>query len=198
MVLSRLVYQTYSGYVLSQFKKLQADLRITGSVRWKHVMHLLRLLDAGWSVDALKDVIDWHRAGLVPLGAELTSDPRCRFVNADFFALVDSEEMDSTSPGRRFDAILVDIDHSPRHLLHPRHAMLYTHDGLVRVSRHLRPGGVFGLWSNDPPDAAFQAELDRVFEDSEACVVKFPNPLLGTEAACTVYIGRTPLKATPS
>jgi spermidine synthase len=147
-------------------------------------------------VDALKDVIDWHRAGLVPLGAELTSDPRCRFVNADFFALVDSEDMDSTSPGRRFDAILVDIDHSPRHLLHPRHAMLYTHDGLVRVSRHLRPGGVFGLWSNDPPDADFQAELDRVFEESEACVVKFPNPLLGTEAACTVYIGRTSAPST--
>lgn len=140
-------------------------------------------------VEALKDVIDWHRAGLVPLGAELTSDPRCRFINADFFALVDSEGMDSTSPGRRFDAILVDIDHSPRHLLHPQHAMLYTREGLVRVARHLRPGGVFGLWSDDPPDAAFQAELARVFEDSEACVVKFPNPLLGTEAACTVYIG---------
>jgi spermidine synthase len=146
-------------------------------------------------VEALKDVIDWHRTALVPLGAELTSDPRCRFVNADFFALVESEDLDSTSPGRRFDAILVDIDHSPRHLLHPQHAMLYTCEGLVRVARHLRPGGVFGLWSNDPPDADFQAELDHVFGASEACVVKFPNPLLGKDAACTVYIASTSAEA---
>lgn len=48
--LSRLVYQTYNGYVLSQFKRLQADLRTTGEVRWKHVMHLLRLLLAGIAV----------------------------------------------------------------------------------------------------------------------------------------------------
>jgi hypothetical protein len=42
--LSQLAYQTYSGYVLSQFKKLEADLRTRGEPRWKHVMHLLRLL----------------------------------------------------------------------------------------------------------------------------------------------------------
>ena len=42
--LSQLAYQTYSGYVLSQFGKLQADLRLRGEPRWKHVMHLLRLL----------------------------------------------------------------------------------------------------------------------------------------------------------
>jgi hypothetical protein len=57
---------------------------------------------------------------------------------------------------------------------------------------------VFGLWSNDPPDAAFQAELERVFEDCESCVVKFPNPLLGREAACTVYLSMTSLKTTPA
>jgi predicted nucleotidyltransferase len=45
--LSRMVYQTYNGYVASQFKKLQADLRNKGQVKWKHVMHLLRLLLAG-------------------------------------------------------------------------------------------------------------------------------------------------------
>lgn len=48
--LSRLVYQTYNGYVLSQFKKMQADLRNQGSVKWKHVMHLIRLLMSGISV----------------------------------------------------------------------------------------------------------------------------------------------------
>ena len=45
--LSRLVYQTYNGYVMSQFKRMQADLRNQGKVKPKHVMHLIRLLLSG-------------------------------------------------------------------------------------------------------------------------------------------------------
>src|SRR4051812_12222478 len=56
--LSKLVYQTYNGYVTSQFKKLQADLRNKGAVKWKHVMHLIRLLLAG---------ITSLREGVVPV-----------------------------------------------------------------------------------------------------------------------------------
>jgi uncharacterized protein len=48
--LSRLVYQTYNGYVTSQFKKMQADIRNHGQVKWKHVMHLIRLLISGVKV----------------------------------------------------------------------------------------------------------------------------------------------------
>lgn len=59
--LSRLVYQTYNGYVMSQFKKMQADLRNQGQVKWKHVMHLIRLLLAGIKV---------LREGIVPVRVE--------------------------------------------------------------------------------------------------------------------------------
>ncbi|QOV91324.1 nucleotidyltransferase domain-containing protein [Humisphaera borealis] len=59
--LSRLVYQTYNGYVLSQFKKMQADLRNQGQVKWKHVMHLIRLLMSGIHV---------LRHGVVPVRVE--------------------------------------------------------------------------------------------------------------------------------
>ncbi len=48
--LSKLVYQTYNGYVLSQFKKLEQDRRNRGAVRWKHAMHLIRLLLQGVAV----------------------------------------------------------------------------------------------------------------------------------------------------
>ncbi len=48
--LSRIVYQTYNGYVMSQFKKMQADIRHHGNVKWKHVMHLIRLLLSGIGV----------------------------------------------------------------------------------------------------------------------------------------------------
>ncbi len=63
-------------------------------------------------VEALEAVIDWHQQGLVPLGPELTGDARCRFVHGDFFALAKSDTgFDPDAPGRRFDAVLVDIDH---------------------------------------------------------------------------------------
>ncbi len=45
--LSQMVFQTFNGYALSQFKKIEQDLRNHGNVRWKHAMHLLRLLLSG-------------------------------------------------------------------------------------------------------------------------------------------------------
>jgi predicted nucleotidyltransferase len=51
--LSKLIYQTYNGYVMSQFKKLEQDLRVHGEVKWKHAMHLMRLLLSG--IHALRE-----------------------------------------------------------------------------------------------------------------------------------------------
>jgi predicted nucleotidyltransferase len=48
--LSKLVYQTFNGYVLSQFKKLEQDLRTHGAIKWKHAMHLIRLLLSGITI----------------------------------------------------------------------------------------------------------------------------------------------------
>src|SRR3978361_2053742 len=113
-------------------------------------------------VDALAEVIEWHEQGLLPLGKQLTGDPRCRLDNGDFFAMSDSPDgFDRATPGRRFDAVLVDIDHSPTNLLHPRHAALYQPEGLQRLPAHLHPRGVFAPWSNDPPDAAVEAGAGR-------------------------------------
>ena len=141
-------------------------------------------------VDALAEVIEWHERGLLPLGGQLTADPRCRFVAGDFFAMSASADgFDPQTPGRRFDAVVVDIDHSPQNLLHPSHAALYQPEGLRKLAGHLHPGGVFALWSNDPPDEAFTAVLADVFATSEAQVVTFDNPLQGRDASNTVYIG---------
>jgi spermidine synthase len=141
-------------------------------------------------VDALAEVIEWHERGLLPLGTNLTADSRCRLVHGDFFAMSHSiEGLDPRTPRRRFDAVLVDIDHSPTNLLHPRHAALYQPEGLRRLAGHLHPGGVFALWSNDPPDQAFKALLAGVFATSDAHVVTFDNPLQDRDASNTVYIG---------
>lgn len=68
MFLSRLIYQTYNGYVMSQFKKMQSDLRNQGQVKWKHVMHLLRLLLSGIHVlrhGELRVMVGEHRDALL-------------------------------------------------------------------------------------------------------------------------------------
>jgi spermidine synthase len=141
-------------------------------------------------VEALPAVIDWHRRGLVPLGAQLTSDPRCRFFHGDFFRLADSAALDPESPGKRFHAVLLDIDHSPQDLLHPSHASFYHGNALRRLAAQLHPGGVFAMWSDDPPEEEFLQALDLAFASSRAHIVSFHNPLLECEAASTVYVAR--------
>ncbi|GAA4656680.1 spermidine synthase [Streptomyces chumphonensis] len=143
-------------------------------------------------VDALGEVIDWHERGLVPLGAELTADARCRLVHGDFFAMVEDAGFDPDAPGRRFDAVLLDVDHAPDHVLHPDHAPFYEPAGLRALAARLRPGGVFALWSNDPPSESFGRVLAEVFAQSAAHVVAFDNPLQGGTATNTVYVARTP------
>jgi spermidine synthase len=142
-------------------------------------------------VEALAEVIAWHRQGLVPLGTELTSDPRTEIIRGDFFAQAASPGIDPRSPGRKFHAILLDIDHSPRHVLHPSHAAMYTADGLYRLASHLHPGGAFGLWSNDPPDERFEALLRKVFATCSTHLVQFHNPLQNRSASNTVYVARS-------
>lgn len=141
-------------------------------------------------VDALAAVIEWHEQGMVPLGETLTADPRCRFVHADFFAQAAEPErgFDPTRPGRKFHAVLLDIDHSPRNLLDPKNGEFYSEEGLAKLAAQLHPGGVFALWSDDAPDEDFLAQLGKIFEAVEAQVVKFPNPLLGKDSASTVYV----------
>lgn len=143
-------------------------------------------------IDALGEVIDWHERELIPAGATLNADPRCRLVHGDFFAMAAGDPgLDPQEPGRRFHAVVVDIDHSPRHVLHPSHAPFYEPAGLRRLTELLHPGGVFTLWSNDPPDEEFTAALADAFAAARAEVVTFPNPLQGREAANTVYVATT-------
>ena len=135
-------------------------------------------------VDALPAVIDWHERLLLPVSSRLVGDPRTKLVVGDFFAWMRGER------GDLFDAILLDVDHSPRHQLNPAHADLYTVEGLQRLGAHLKRDGVFAMWSDDPPDDDFLADLDRVFASVRAQVVRFDNPLTGGISSNTVYVAQ--------
>lgn len=135
-------------------------------------------------VETMPAVIDWHERKLLPASTVLVDDPRTVLQLADFFALMRQE------PEWMWDAILLDIDHSTRHQLDPSHADLYTVEGLRALVRHLRSGGVFGLWSDDPPEPVFVGYLEQVFATVEAHVVAFDNFLTGGVSTNTVYVAR--------
>jgi predicted nucleotidyltransferase len=63
--LSQMIFQTFNGYAMSQFKKIEQDRRNHGEVRWKHAMHLLRLLLTGAAT---------LRTGTVPVRVEAHRD----------------------------------------------------------------------------------------------------------------------------
>ncbi|MEX2422157.1 MAG: hypothetical protein WD670_10110, partial [Actinomycetota bacterium] len=141
-------------------------------------------------IEALDEVIGWHRRGVLPVSEELTSDPRCTLVEGDFFEMITSGSRFGSDTLDRHDAVLVDIDHTPRHVLHPSHADFYEREGQQRIADRLEPGGVYALWSDDPPDEEYISVVEGVFASCEAHVITFPNPLTGGDAANTVYVGQ--------
>lgn len=141
-------------------------------------------------LDTLNEVIEWHQEGLLPLGEQLTNDPRCALVHGDFFAasFADTPGMNPAAPDVKHDAILLDVDHSPSNVLHPDHARLYTQDGLKRLASHLVPGGIFTLWSTEMPEAWFEANLKSAFDTIRTEVITFKHPVMDREDINTVYI----------
>jgi spermidine synthase len=141
-------------------------------------------------IEALEPVIRWHQLGLVPLGKQITSDPRSQLILGDFFALARHPEtgFDPATPGRPYHAILLDVDHTPGHWLHPSHAEFYQRTGLETLRRHLRPGGVFAMWSDGAKDEDFLTLLRSVFPQARAETITFPNPLRGDTSSSTIYI----------
>ena len=142
-------------------------------------------------IELLDAVIDWHRTGLVPLGEKLTTDVRCHIRQGDFFELAKQRTgFDMLAPSRRFDAILLDIDHSPEALLDDRSLAFYRPAGLRQLAINIKAGGMFGLWSNDKPDPIFVDVLKQAFGNARAEPIVFFNPIQERDFTQTVYLAR--------
>jgi len=70
--LSKHLYKTYSGYVLSQFRRMANSIKNKGTYKPKHAMHLIRLLYSGIHAlttgEIMVDVSE-HRAELLEIRA---------------------------------------------------------------------------------------------------------------------------------
>jgi spermidine synthase len=138
-------------------------------------------------IDLFQEVIDWHRRQLVPLGRILSEDTRCELRQGDFFELARTG-LDTTDEKRKFDAVLLDVDHSPEHYLDAKNKSFYGADGLEALRKQLKPGGAFALWSNDPADEKFTRHLNSVFGAAAAYDVEFANPYTNRIAVNSVYV----------
>ena len=141
-------------------------------------------------VEALDTVIGWHKDELVPLGKVLNADARNRYVHGSFFDLATAPDtgFDPQNAGKKFDAILLDIDHSPTEYLNAGNAQFYTADNLALMAQQLKPNGVFAMWSQNLPEEKFEALLNSVFDTVESHVVSFYNPFLNGDSTNSVYV----------
>src|SRR5690606_32167458 len=111
---------------------------------------------------------------------------RCELVEADFFEVVREGRCPVV------DVMLVDIDHSPQHLLSPDHGDFYEVPGLLAAADAISDVGVFALWSDDPPEGRMLDHLLTAFARARAEEFGFDNPITGGTSSCTVYVASLP------
>ncbi len=150
-------------------------------------------------VDALDTVIGWHKEELVPLGKILNADARSHYVLGSFFDLATApttgfnpspnlNNPDQSSKAEQFDAILLDIDHSPTEFLNTANASFYTTENLTLMAEQLKPKGVFAMWSQNLPEKSFEKLLKTVFDSVDSHVISFFNPFQNGETTNSVYV----------
>jgi len=138
-------------------------------------------------IERFQEVIGWHRNKLVPMSEILSKDKRCEMRQGDFFELARTN-FDVSDNERKFDAVLLDIDHSPEHFLDEKNKSFYSIEGLNSFRQQIKPGGVFALWSNDPPDGKFTKHLESAFGIAAAHKVEFANPYTNSISVNSIYV----------
>lgn len=140
-------------------------------------------------IDLFQEVIGWHENKLVPMGAILSEDERCELRQGNFFELARTG-FDVFDKEKKFDAVLLDIDHSPEHFLDEKNESFYSAEGLNLLRNQIKNGGAFALWSDDPPDENFTKHLRSVFDDARAHEIEFANPYTHSMSINSVYVAR--------
>jgi spermidine synthase len=136
-------------------------------------------------VEVVEGIISWVTAGLIPLGKELIADARFHATHDDVF------ERLRQPPVTTHDLLLIDVDHSPDERLGESSDSFYAHANLVLAARHLKPGGVFGVWSTSE-NPAFEAELAKTFKEVRVDPIEFDNETTGWHETNWLFLAKTP------
>lgn len=113
-------------------------------------------LDRIMVVEIEQALVDWHRGGLIPATAQRIDDPRISLVVGDVAQVVRG------LGDHTVDALVLDVDNGPGHLVYDGNAAVYRTEFLTTCRRVLRADGVLAIWSADPaPD--LEGALGDVF-----------------------------------
>lgn len=125
-------------------------------------------------IELLPQVIGWLDNDMLPLSKDLKKDVRLTVLHADIYKkLLNASE-------RKYDIILIDVDHSPHEQLSGDNHLFYTIEGLKRAKSHLVPHGILGVWSY-AQSSPFEKALRKVFTEVSVKTVGFKNTLLNEE-----------------
>ena len=126
-------------------------------------------------IELLPQVIGWMNDGLTPLSRMLSDDPRLAVTQADAYSVL------ASSPEKNFDLILIDIDHSPDDRLGTGDSFtFYSRQGLSTAKKHLRPGGLLGVWSY-AESSSFADALRSKFKTVRVVPITHQNELIHEE-----------------
>jgi spermidine synthase len=134
-------------------------------------------------IELLPQLIGWFDGGILPLGSELRADPRFSLREGDVYAQLGGP------PGRRYDLILIDVDHAPEERLGDGDGAFYTEEVLRKAREHLAPDGILGVWSY-AESLRFAQLLGRVFGEVRVERVTFANPAIEEEETNWLFLAR--------
>ena len=135
-------------------------------------------------IEFLPELIDWFERGVIPLAGELRRDPRFSLRQGDVYQL-----LGGPPPARRYDLILIDVDHAPEEHLDDLNRSFYTESALRDAREHLAPDGILGVWSY-AESPAFAALLGRVFREVRVDRLRYTNPALEEEEVNWLFLAR--------
>jgi spermidine synthase len=135
-------------------------------------------------VEFLPQVIGWMRAGLIPLADELSADARLAVTEGDIF-----RRLQQPPAGEPFDAILIDVDHSPEEVLSGSSHGFYRPEGLRAPSRHMHKDGVFAIWSYDE-DTRLRDSMGQTFGRVNVYPVRYYNEHVREGFTDWLYVGQ--------
>ena len=138
-------------------------------------------------VEIETDLVEWHRAGLVPQTSSALRDPRVHIEVRDVVETVQAQAPTSV------DVVLLDVDNGPANLVYDNNAAIYRLPFLRSCYEATRPGGVTAVWASDAsPDLS--AAMSDVFEAVEQIAV--PVTLGARETTYHLFLGRRQGQAT--
>ncbi len=140
-------------------------------------------------IEFLTQVIDWLQAGLVPLSPQLADETRLSIVRGDVYQTLLADPSTEEPVAELWDAILIDVDHSPDDPLASLSHGFYSEVGLRQATRHLSTQGVLALWSY-AGNQELEDAMRRVFRLFDIVPITYENQHVGESFTDWLFIGQ--------